>query len=500
MSVAIRPNDTITRLEARISHLEAVVEALLRENKTLREENAQLRQENAQLRHENQQLCKKVDRLTKENQDLQERLKLNSKNSSLPPSRDFPKKGSEAKKPKKRGARFGHQKVSRKWVKPDQIVKCHFTECPKCGSCHLQQMDEPYQVLQQTDIPPPTTITTEYQLFACRCSHCGRRAKAPLPKGVRNSAFGPGVVALIVALTTKYHLSKRKAKQLLADLFRFPIALGSVSHVEARSSEVLKIPWEEVKRAIRRTSDGVYADETGWKTAGSRRWLWLAASNTCSFFQIAPSRSREAYYSLLGRNFKHPLITDGYPAYAPQGVQQSCWAHLDRKFERISHRQGDDGEFGQSLKGISHHIFHAWHLFKSNQLTAKALYRRILYQRGKLKDLLDDATVLKLSDHARRLVRRLEKDDDKLWLFSRAPWIEPTNNLAEREIRDGVIYRKISFGTQTSGGERFVERSMTTWRTLQRRGVNFLEYMRLAYERHLLGEAIPSVLEQIPTL
>jgi transposase len=35
--------------------------------------------------------------------------------------------------------------------------------------------------------------------------------------------------------------------------------------------------------------------------------------------------------------------------------------------------------------------------------------------------------------------------------------IEPTNNISERALRPAVIWRKLSFGTQSARGSRFVQ-------------------------------------------
>jgi len=36
------------------------------------------------------------------------------------------------------------------------------------------------------------------------------------------------------------------------------------------------------------------ADETGWRQAGQRRWLWLAATQSVAFFKISVGRGRAA--------------------------------------------------------------------------------------------------------------------------------------------------------------------------------------------------------------
>jgi transposase len=39
--------------------------------------------------------------------------------------------------------------------------------------------------------------------------------------------------------------------------------------------------------------------------------------------------------------------------------------------------------------------------------------------------------------------------------------VEPTNNAAERALRGPVIHRKLSHGTQSEDGERFIERALS---------------------------------------
>jgi transposase len=50
---------------------------------------------------------------------------------------------------------------------------------------------------------------------------------------------------------------------------------------------------------------------------------------------------------------------------------------------------------------------------------------------------------------------------DRSVTFVDVQGIEPTNNAAERVLRPAVMYRKLSFGTQSEGGSHFVEHMLT---------------------------------------
>ena len=83
---------------------------------------------------------------------------------------------------------------------------------------------------------------------------------------------------------------------------------------------------------------------------------------------------------------------------------------------------------------------------------------------------------------------------EALWTFVQVEGVEPTNNAAERSLRPGVQRRKISFGTQSEEGSRFVESMMTVVATLKQQQRNVLAYLTASHEAALRGEAPPALL------
>ncbi len=72
--------------------------------------------------------------------------------------------------------------------------------------------------------------------------------------------------------------------------------------------------------------------------------------------------------------------------------------------------------------------------------------------------------------------------------------IEPTNNTAGRALRPAVIYRKLSFGTQSESGSRFMERTLTVCETCRLQGRPLFSYLTPAVEAHFAGKEPPSLL------
>jgi transposase len=74
------------------------------------------------------------------------------------------------------------------------------------------------------------------------------------------------------------------------------------------------------------------------------------------------------------------------------------------------------------------------------------------------------------------------------------PGVEPTNHTAERALRHAVIWRRISGGTASESGSRFVERMLTVVATCRQQGRDVLDYLTSCFEAARKGQAIPSLL------
>ncbi|MGO9597159.1 MAG: IS66 family transposase, partial [Isosphaeraceae bacterium] len=86
------------------------------------------------------------------------------------------------------------------------------------------------------------------------------------------------------------------------------------------------------------------------------------------------------------------------------------------------------------------------------------------------------------------------KVEEGLWAFTRVQGLDPTNNAAERALRHAVIRRRISGGTDSVQGSRFVERMLTVVATCRQQGGNVLDYLTSWIEASRRGQAVPSLL------
>jgi transposase-like protein len=82
------------------------------------------------------------------------------------------------------------------------------------------------------------------------------------------------------------------------------------------------------------------------------------------------------------------------------------------------------------------------------------------------------------------------------WTFVDEDGVEPTNTAAERAIRPAVVWRKGSYGTQSDGGARFVERRLTVTATCRQQGRAVLDSLTTVCTAAQLGHPIPALLSR----
>src|SRR3954466_4352058 len=193
----------------------------------------------------------RVEELEQRLGDLEARLKLNSTNSSKPPSSDpigLKRRPPTPPSGRKRGGQPGHRRAQRRLVPPEKvrtIAECRPTDCRRCG--HALLGDDPSPLVHQVaELPRIEPLVDEYRLHRLACPDCGVTTCGSLPAGVPRGCFGPYLQAVLATLAGGYRLSKRQIQQIAGDLFGLSIATGMVCKLERQSATVLEAPYNEV--------------------------------------------------------------------------------------------------------------------------------------------------------------------------------------------------------------------------------------------------------------
>jgi transposase len=413
--------------------------------------------------------------MQQEIEKLKNQLNKNSKNSSKPPSTD--QKPNTNNEKKKREGREGKSRPLFPKDKIDKTIECSTAECPCCKSNDITETAA--EILQQVELPEVKAIITEFILKKYKCQSCGQNFKATLPEGIPYSAFGTKLMGLISILTGVYHLAKREAIQLIKDLYDTDVGLGSIPNIEERVTNSLESVYQRIHNFVLNSTLTKHFDETGWRNNGKRHYVWIATSNEAAIYKLDRHRNQAAFEALTKNQdlSNKKCVTDRYATYTNiSKMHQFCLAHLIREFRNFAQRAGPDKIIGKSLEKLLSKACYFHKRFRDKKITLANRNRQLGKIIKKVEYWLTDG-LANGNDELSGLCERLLDRFDNMWIFSKFTDVEPTNNLAERDLRKLVVWRKKSYGTRSERGKKFVERITSISQTLRKQGKNVLNFI-----------------------
>lgn len=428
--------------------------------------------------------------------ELNERVKLNSRNSSKPPSSDGPGAGNRAQRranARRRGAQKGHPGSFRALLdesQVDRVVECAPAPVCECGAAVVAE-GQPLRH-QVFDVPPVKAQVDEYRLYSGRCVGCGKSHRGALPGGVPRGQIGPRALAYIGALGTRYHLTQHKIRDLLAQMLGLDFSVGAISQAHGKLATALAAPLAQA-RATLASAPVVHMDETRYPREGTNggNWVWGVVQPKLVVFNILPSRARYVVDSLIGRAPQGVVVTDRYAAYGhlDANQRQVCWAHLLRDFTLIAQRPGLPGRIGRRLLGLGYVLFRWRERGLDTAEQFEPLKRRV-------RQALEAAVAQTQCRRTAATAANLLALWPALWGFITHPGVEPTNNAAEQALRGIVLKRKISGPTRSRRGEEFIARGFSAYETCRRQGRDLIDYLHGVVTAWIDNTAAPSLLPQ----
>jgi transposase len=423
---------------------------------------------------------------------------------TTPPRAEDPGAAPPAKKAsgRKPGGQPGHPPHLKQFLPPQRVtttVPLLPTHCQRCHTplpverCPTDPEPSRFQV---AEVPDLKAKVTEYQRHSRTCPCCGQVNQAPLPENYPTHSIAPGLAALMAYLVGACGLSKRRVEEVVETVFEVPVALGTVAKLEQEMSVALEPAHQEALAAVQQ-APVKHLDETGWKKAGQKRWLWVAATPQVVVFLIHRLRNAAVLLLLVGRTLQGILCSDRWRAYdgVPLLQRQICWAHLKRNWEKLRERGGVAQRIATDCLTIKDRVFEQWHLFRGGGLTRRQLDNRLAPLALELLAVLQQG---KRSRDARtaRFCDRVLSVYPALWTFVVVAGVEPTNNHAERVQRLAVLYRKNCFGCHSNSGCRFVERLLTVVQTLRQQQRPVLQYLKETLIAHRSGQVPPRLVPE----
>lgn len=434
--------------------------------------------------------------------------KKNSRNSSKPPSSDITSppadkspvqsgKGKPGRQKRKAGGQPGHDRHERPLVPEDELdaaFEYHSQGCPHCGN-EVVPADEPPRVTQQIDVVI-TPVVTEHREMAYWCESCQERHYAPLPDNVKKAGLcGPALRSLIAYMKGPAHCSYRMVQDFLRDVCGVRLSTGYLAKVCRSVSDLLAGVYDELLKSLR-DQPVLNIDETGHKEQGRRLWTWVFRSALFSLFRIDESRGSQVLVDTLGTEFEGVIGCDYFSAYRKymgdcDVLLQFCLAHLIRDLKFLSdHPDKRNRRYGKRVLKAVRELF-------------SLIHRQADYTPEEFAGLLEDAGNLVLGEaitrvpdarESQNLANRFRQHGESYLRFITTPGIAPTNNVAEQAIRFVVIDRKVTQGSRSEWGRRWLERIWTVIATCRQQGRSIFEFLSETVSAALGGLPPPTLL------
>ncbi|HEX4147150.1 MAG TPA: IS66 family transposase [Pirellulales bacterium] len=431
--------------------------------------------------------------------ELEAKLNKTPQNSSLPPSTQHPHAKPPANKPKskrKQGGQPGHAKHERVLISAEQCEAIYEHRPKACRGCggKLSGSDPAPLRHQVWELPEIKPLVTEHRRHRLTCDGCGQTTCGDLPPGVPQGQAGPRLIAFTALLMGSYRQSKRKAAQFLTQIFDMPCSPGWVVKLQNQATAAVRPDYDALV-ALLPEQENLNIDESPHKQAKLKTWLWVFVAARFTVFALRMTRKAEELYAHVGEEFQGTAGCDRAKMYCRLVRVQWCWAHLIRDFQAlIDSGDGKSKRLGHDLMREVNAMFVLWGRVRDGTMTRHGFKIQMSPIRSNVEDLLLRG-MFSGNPRLMGMCEAIWRDRANLWTFVKVEGVEPTNNSAERALRHAVIWRKLSFGTQSAGGNRFVETMLTVVETCRQQKKNAFAYLNQAIAAHMAGKKAAPLLD-----
>ena len=432
--------------------------------------NCEIWQKYQRLETEVKQLRKEKADLEIENGKLKRRLALyESIKAPLPQKRHrvLPKSNYEERFP---GKPKGSHGSTRPRPEPNVFIAPEWESCEKCGAPLPPPEVVDHHIVEEISNPSPRTVL-DYLELGGKCTVCGTYNVAVHPDCPPVGRFGKNVYIQ----TTLHKFEERLPFARIGSVFeRSGLKISAPAELELlwRTSNWLRPEYEEILSSVR-NSRVVYTDQTGIKVDGVNFCIWDFVTDSATLFIIRRVKSQKVLEEILGKDWSETMVCDGlgsHHSFAKRsGARiQRCWAHLFKESRELAEKCEEARYIDRGL----HRIFDRLKKALENDpppeerkglaKNAMRAMKRLMNKRYK-------------SSRVRKFVEKIKRGYPFWFTFVTVPGVEPTNNRAERALRELVVHRKIIGTLRNQKGVQIYETLPTLLATWKQRGLNLQE-------------------------
>jgi transposase len=418
---------------------------------------------------------------------LLNRLGINSKNSSKPPSAD-PNRPRKLKDQgsRKPGGQKGHNGTTLQPITdPDEI---RILRIDRKSLPQGRYREVGYESRQVIDLDI-TRVVTEWQAQILEDSQ-NNRYVAPFPEGVtRPVQYGIGVKVNSVYMSQYQLIPYNRIKDHFEEQIQIPVSGGSIYNFNQEAYDSLLYFDQWVRKQLT-SSSLLHVDETGININGKQYWLHNTSNARFSFFYPHGKRGSEAIDEIgILTTFHGILCHDHWKPYFRYGTFHSlCNAHHLRELERAWEQ--DKQEWAQKMIVLLKEINKATDdaggcldIIASEHY--RKLYRDLIEEAEKECPAPDETKKTRgriPRSKARNLLERLRDFEDDVLRFMEDKDVPFSNNQAENDLRMTKVQQKISGCFRSFDGAKIFCRIRSYLSTCRKQGITASESLRLLFE------------------
>lgn len=374
--------------------------------------------------------------------------------------------------PKPPGRPQGHPPAFRR--PPTGPLETEVVPLEGCPHCHgpVEALRSVEQVIEE--LPPVAPVVKRIVTYEGRCPRCGPvRSTHPWQSSTATGAagvqLGPRAVALAAGLRHGHGLTLRRTAAVLREHFQLTVSHAGLYQALARLARKAEPVYAGLQEELQHSAS-VHADETGWWLENRGAWLWVVTNRETTLYHISRKRNAAALATVLGERFDGVLVSDCLRVYDQYeaAAKSKCMAHHLRRVAEAQEQQPASRFLARlrRLLGASLRL-KGW----AGRLPAPVYERGVASLERRLTALLAPTYPTRAEE---QVAQRLRHQRAHVFTFLYHAEVAATNNLAERQLRPGVITRKLSSGNESEAGARVWAVLSSLAATCRQRGSDFV--------------------------
>ena len=413
-----------------------------------------------------QRLQEENTRLQRENGELRSRLAAYENPHTPPSRRRYPVSRRRALGgPRYPGRPRGYPGRTRPRPRPDVVKAPPWRDrCEGCGAPLGGPSSVDHRIVEEIGNPAPKQVI-DFLEFGWECAGCGASTSSRHPECPPSGRFGRNVLVQATLMKYEERLPHRKVSEALERTYGLRVTPATVLDVTRRVCGWLRPEYTRVLHRIR-SAPVVYVDETGAKVDGALHWTWIFTTRSDTLVAIRKSRGKKVLREVLGKDFGGVIVCDGWKSYPSfTDLIQRCWAHLLREAQRLAEHVDEAKPLAEALHRLYDGL-RCWAVDKPPPEMAALLAGEAR------KVMVGLAGRPYETEEARRFAGKVLNGLDYWFTFLTTAGVEPTNNRAERPLRESVVQRKIMGCFRNGKGTWIYETVMTVLASWKQQGRN----------------------------